>query len=248
MAFSGAGCVSEQLIAPTATQYVVHAVLDPSSPVQVIRVEQAVTGQPDDVYGIPCVRGALVTITTPEGVVMEADSPSDDSPPCFDYTVTPAGHGVTLVPGASYHLRVVVPGGATVTGVTTIPGATATSTLGPLEPFSWTRDSLVVAVVRVPGATTHQLRVRARYRTFSRFLDGRTVVPGTQRNDYGDRVFNAGDTAMVTVAAVDDNYYDYYRTSSDPLGGSPTVSRLAGGWGVFGSIVVVERRALVVVP
>ena len=46
----------------------------------------------------------------------------------------------------------------------------------------------------------------------------------------------------VLVAAVDSNFYDYYRTNNDPFTGAGIISRLTGGLGLFGSLVSAHDR------
>jgi hypothetical protein len=50
-------------------------------------------------------------------------------------------------------------------------------------------------------------------------------------------LFFPGFTQPVTVSAVDSNYYDWYRSHNDPLSGEGLIDRVAGGLGVFGSLV-----------
>jgi hypothetical protein len=51
------------------------------------------------------------------------------------------------------------------------------------------------------------------------------------------RVFIPGFPQIVTVSAVDANYYDWFRTHNDRLSGTGLISRIDGGIGVFGSLV-----------
>jgi hypothetical protein len=51
----------------------------------------------------------------------------------------------------------------------------------------------------------------------------------------------------VTVAAVDSNFFDYYRSRNDPFTGSGIINNLDGGIGLFGAAVNVATRTLDVV-
>jgi hypothetical protein len=48
------------------------------------------------------------------------------------------------------------------------------------------------------------------------------------------------------VAAVDSNFYDYYRTGNDPFTGSGLISRVVGGVGLFGSLVTISTGTITV--
>jgi len=70
--------------------------------------------------------------------------------------------------------------------------------------------------------------------------DTRVRLTGELRNadvDELPRVFIPGFPQVVTVSAVDSNFYDWYRTHNDALSGTGLVSRVRGGLGVFGSLV-----------
>jgi hypothetical protein len=57
-------------------------------------------------------------------------------------------------------------------------------------------------------------------------------------------VFLPGFRQTVSVAAVDTNYFDYYRSGSNPFTGTGIINRLAGGIGVFGAYVPLQTRSL----
>ncbi len=239
-------CVSEQATAPTPVQIVVQAVLDPSSRVQEVVVEEANTGQ--QALG-SCVAGAQVTITTPVGVVMRAVGQSTPTglPPCGRYRVALDDYGVQLEPGGTYALRVITPDGHEITGTTTIPSGRSVDVSSAPESFSAWRDTLRLDFAPVAGSAAHELRIFNQYDGYRRFVDSPVVVSGALKDFGGGFVFLGG-MMNVTVAAVDANYYDYYRTMSDPIGGGVLITRLRGGVGVFGSIVVIARRTLDVGP
>ncbi len=78
------------------------------------------------------------------------------------------------------------------------------------------------------------------------FTDTSVVLPGTVRDQDGNVVFVVGQTHQLAISAVDSNYYDYYRTASDEFTGTGVINRLHGALGVFGSIVPLMSRTIVV--
>jgi hypothetical protein len=75
-------------------------------------------------------------------------------------------------------------------------------------------------------------------------------MTGDLRNLFaGDlqRVFVPGFRQDMLVAAVDSNFYDYYRTNNDPFTGAGIISRVNGGLGLFGSLVSLNSGTLTVV-
>jgi hypothetical protein len=237
MALSLAACVTERFTEPTTVQIVVQAVLDPSSQVQEVLVQEANTGQP---FAARCVVDAQVEVITSDGVSMHG---VQQPAPCGPYRVALDDYGVRLRPGATYTLRVATRDGHEISGTTTIPDGRPVDPSSVVEPFSARRDTLRLEFAPVAGAAAHELRISSNFSGYRRFVDSPIVVPGPMRDGGGAFVFPGG-AARVTVAAVDANYYDYYRTTSDPIGGGVLVSRLHGGVGVFGSIVVIARRTL----
>jgi hypothetical protein len=60
-------------------------------------------------------------------------------------------------------------------------------------------------------------------------------------------VFIPGFRQDMVIAAVDSNFYDYYRTNNDPFTGSGIISRVTGGLGMFGSILELNTGTISVV-
>jgi hypothetical protein len=58
--------------------------------------------------------------------------------------------------------------------------------------------------------------------------------------------FVRGLTHQLAVIAVDENYFDYYRGTSDFSTATGLVMHLDGGIGVFGSLVTVATRTIIV--
>jgi hypothetical protein len=249
----GTACVEDTSVTPTAHDLVVHAILDAGAHDQYVIVQStdgALSAQAP-------VAGATVTMTLPNGATVAAAEEANTTVAPTFFPEPPISHvyhlsldrlGISLVPGGTYQLRVVAPDGRVVTGHTTIPAATA-ATLGPdTTTFDFRHDTLTVAFARVPGA--------ARYQTNIAFAGGSSLygalsdtvvsLPGTL--SVFATVANAGPgaSARVVITALDSAYYEYYRRSADPLSGIGTTGNLTGALGVFGSIVVVKRFALIV--
>jgi hypothetical protein len=167
----------------------------------------------------------------------------------------PPGFGPTnevrVVRGQRYRLRVELPDGRVTTGETRVPGDPTTPDPGHVAlTFNRDVDTLRLRWPAVPGARTYALRIESPYGAFFLFVDSTSVdLSGELRNLFADRlprVFLAGFTQNVYVAAVDTNYFDYYRSSNNPFTGSGIINRLTGGVGLFGSYVPVLSRALFV--
>ena len=73
------------------------------------------------------------------------------------------------------------------------------------------------------------------------------VLPGTVKvMDNGEDVFERRLPHQLAVIAVDENYFDYYHRTSDLFTSRGLVMHLDGGIGVFGSVVTVATRTIVV--
>jgi hypothetical protein len=149
-------------------------------------------------------------------------------------------------------MRVTLPDGRVVNGVSRVPGTPQTvrpETFSSLT-FNRDRDTLTLRWDPLPGARAYSLRVETPYGAFFLFTDSTTVrLTGDMRNLFADRlprVFQAGFTQTLYVAAIDTNYFDYYRSTNSPLTGSGIINRLTGGIGLFGGYLPVMTRALFV--
>jgi hypothetical protein len=199
-----------------------------------------------------------VTVTGPDGVLVGEESIAPTRP--FNYhtgryilrlPTQAVGSPVPLRMGARYTLRVVTPEGSVVTGTTLLPIAFESSTGSRLDSFNRDRDSLRLVWADVAGARSYLLRAESPFGPFLLFTDSNTVtLHGDLRNYFAsslERVFIPGFRQRVTVAAVDTNYFDYYRTRNDPFTGAGIINRLQGGIGVFGAAVTITGRTLDVV-
>lgn len=261
----------EKTVALPAPQVVVHAVLDPGGVEQEVLVERSLTGtvdvrdnqrfDPEDPInsggGIP-IGGCDVTVTGPDGVFTGEEAVLAGRP--ADYhtgryilrsPTLQLGPRIPLRPGARYELRVRTPDGTVVTGSTVIPNGTAFLPTTRLDPFNRDRDSLRLGWRPVAGARSYLLRVETPFGAFLLFNDSTSVtLHGDLRNYFAsslEHVFIPGFRQRVTLAAVDTNFFDYYRSRNDPFTGSGIINRLQGGIGLFGAALTVNARTLDVV-
>jgi hypothetical protein len=248
-----AACVEDTPVTPTAHALVVHAVLDAGARDQWVIV-QATDGS---FTGQVAVAGAAVTMTLPNGaIVVAAEEPDSNVAQGMRQqpVISPVYHfaldrlGISLVPGGTYQLRVVVPDGRVVTGHTTIPNAIPISVGRDTTAFDWRRDTLTADLARVPGAARFETNIAfaGGSSLYSAFSDTALSLPGTLSVFSYVANSGAGAPARVVISAVDSAFYAYYRRSADPLTGIGTDGNLTGALGVFGSIVVVKRFALLV--
>jgi hypothetical protein len=252
------GCVVTTDVERPPQSIVVHAVLDMGSRDQLVLLERSLAGVkvPDGASSfspsaLP-ILGASVTITGPNGVAMVAreDRLTDSAHAVKGvYRLSLDEYGATLQPGGRYVLRVHTDLGD-VSGTTTLPRGEA-ATASELEDFFMLSDTLRVSWPRVDGAHSYEVRLHSFYEkdpssiydSYVIFADTAVQIPGSARDFDDGRIFLAGLSMRVVVSAVDANYYEYFRQTSDIfLGGAP--SRLTGAIGVFGSMVPVAIRRL----
>jgi hypothetical protein len=242
-------CVQNTPLESAASTLVVHAVLNPSVRDQFVVVQRTVDGAPS----AAAVPGATVTLTAPDGRVFTATELHDTTVarstpggPALKlvYRVSLDQYHASLVPGATYALRVGLPTGEEVIGTTTIPNTVATTEVPTPQAFDPGRDTLRLSWVRSTAVSVYEARVQSGVNVYATFADSNIALPGTLRTLDGKAVFASGLMHDVIVSAVDPNYYAYYRTNSDPFTGTPVVGNLTGAVGVFGSMVEVVVRKL----
>jgi hypothetical protein len=140
------------------------------------------------------------------------------------------------------------PDGTVVTASTVVPDVTPFTPGSRLDPFDRDSDSLRLTWRAVRGARSYLLRVESPFGPFLLFSDStHLTLPGSLRNYFAsnlERVFIPGFRQRVSLAAVDSNYYDYYRSRNDPFTGSGIINTLRGGIGLFGSAVSINSRTL----
>jgi hypothetical protein len=242
-----AACVDQTPFTPTTSSVIVHAVLDVTARDQYVIV-QSTSGT---LITQRAIASASVSIITPDGRQLIADEVRDSTQfgvaggvPLANpvYRVSLDRYGANLVAGGTYALRITLPDGRKVSGVTTIPPvapsfSTQTDTLD-------RQGALSIAWTRTAGVKAYELFVSPSAAKRGLFADTSVVL--TRESRIGSQVmFVSGSTATVLVNAVDDNYYDYLRRASDPYTANGVINRLEGAVGVFGSVVRVARRTVV---
>ena len=171
----------------------------------------------------------------------------------------------TMRPGDSLALRVVTADGSVVTGRTEVVGAermvlrvNGDSVLVPGPALTFNRDADTLEAEVFPSAgralqveIAHPDSLDVLDPAFLMFVDSTAMtVPwdmlnffeeffedDSTENDSPSSVFIAGRHHTVTVALIDDHFFDFQRSANMQLSGRGFVNHLEGGMGVFGSIV-----------
>lgn len=267
MALASSCKFGEVTVAKTAPVIVVHSVLNPTFGTQVVLVERTLSGAitiPDTSFdpnnpivtagGVP-VSGALVELIDSTGKSargIEDVSVRTDGRGAGVYRIALGSNGTpTLRLGMRYQLHVHTIEGEDVTAFTRVPAPEFTSSGGFTRTFNRDRDTLIVQWSPTPITRTYAVRVESPFGPFFLFTDStRFRMTGDLRNLFaGDlqRVFIPGFRQDMLVAAVDSNFYDYYRTNNDPFTGAGIISRVNGGLGLFGALVSLNSGTLTVV-
>lgn len=241
------GCELANTVIPRADpQLVVYAILDPSAQSQVVMVEQSLTGQFDTTVAKDgAVKGAVVKLTGPDGTVMMGTEQFFGGKSLGRYVI----FGLlppNLQRGKRYFLSVAALG-QTVNGSTVIPDV-APAAFTNRRPFN--RDHESYTLDAPPGAVARAfwMHIDSPVQPYSIFsLDERLSVSGLARNFAANNlvhVFYPGLLQPATMAGVDTNVYDYYRSANDPFSGRGLINHLSGGLGLFGSIVAFDESVL----
>lgn len=252
-------------VGKTNPTIVVHGVLNPNAATQVVLVERTLSGaitvpevnfDPNDPIasagGIP-VSGALAEIFDSSGRrfvgVEDRVVPANNGKGAgvYRFAISPA----LLQLGTRYQLHVHTAEGEDLTAFTTIPEPQATGTGSLTRVFNRDHDTLVIQWARTRAARSYAVRIESPFGPFFLFTDSlRVRITGDLRNPFANalqRVLIPGFRQDVLLAAVDSNFYDYYRTNNDPFTGSGIISRVSGGLGLFGSLVTLNTGSLTVV-
>jgi hypothetical protein len=261
-AAAAVACDLGTVVVPRTTpSVVVHAVLNTSADNQVVLVERTLTGAitiPDTAFdpndpivsagGIP-VSGATVEISDSAGAVF---------PGVEDRMLLGNGKGAGvyrvrlngLRRGARYKLHVHTAEGEDLTAFTRVPSPDVSSTGGLSRTFNRDHDTLDVSWKAAASTRAYALRIESPFGPFFLFTDSlRFRITGDVRNLFADdlqHVFIPGFRQDLLVAAVDSNFFDYYRTNNDPFTGTGIISRVTGGLGLFGAMVVLSSGTLAV--
>jgi hypothetical protein len=258
-----AACTLDEItVAKTNPMVVVHGVLNPASLSQVLLLERTLTGAinvRDSVFdptspiasagGVP-VNGATAELIDSTGRVTRAVEDKAGQ--------TGQGTGVyrfvlttPLRPGARYQLHVRTVEGEDVTAETRLPAPVTSSTGALSRTFNRDHDTLNILWNSAKGARAYALRIESPFGPFFFFNDTTQFrITGDLRNLFSSdlqRVLVPGFRQDALVAAVDSNFYDYYRTQNDPFTGSGIINRIKGGIGLFGSMVTLTSGTLNVV-
>jgi hypothetical protein len=250
-------------IPKTTPTIVVHSVLNPLFAEQIVLVERTLTGSvniPDTIFdasepilsagGVP-VSNATVEITDPNGVVYVGVE---------DRTVVPSGKGAgiyrvplrgsSMVFSGRYTLHIRSQTGEEVSASTRVPSGLGRATNGLTRVFNRDHDVLLAQWPANEGARSYAVRIESPFGPFFLFTDSTTIrISGDLRNLFAgalQRVFVPGFRQDMFIAAVDSNFYDYYRTNNDPFTGAGIISRVNGGLGLFGSIVNLNTGSITV--
>ncbi len=260
-----AACEIGKIAIPTtAPTLVVHAVLNPNFTSQVVLLERTLTGtitipetgfNPVDPIasagGIP-VTGASVDIIDAAGTVYhgaeDRDNPTNKGKGGGVYRVPLSGTAMVL--GATYRLRVRTADSEALTASTRLPAPATRATGGLTRTFNRDHDTMLVQWPNASSARAYTLRIETPFGPFFLFTDStRFRATGALRNFFANslqRVFIPGFRQDMVVAAVDSNFYDYYRTTNDPFTGTGIISRVTGGLGLFGSLVELNTGTITV--
>jgi hypothetical protein len=265
-AASATACEVAGTVAPEVERrVVVHAVLNPTSALQSVIVEETLRSigpNPGGPVQYEPISNARVVIygSREDSVVMSGES-STTLPGVYrvqSVTITNGSPGTAppnvlrLRPGERYRLRVETPLGV-VTGQTIIP-VSGGPVDGSRRIFNLDHDTLRLDVSRVQNAAGFLLRHESRSNALERFvttLDATLVHPLASAAADDDWPFSfAHDLVMpglaqnFIVVAVDSNYFRYHEAGFDPFGDETRGNTLTGGVGLFGSVATVMAKTL----
>lgn len=251
-------------IPKTTPTVVVHAVLNPSAPNQVVLLERTLTGSvtiPDTMFdasdpivsaGGIAISNATVEIIDSTGRVTsgieDKSVPANNGKGAGVYRVPIPGPSLIL--GGRYQLHIHTAEGEDVTAFTRVPKPLTLSTTGVSRIFNRDHDIIATRWDAVPFTRAYAVRIESPFGPFFLFTDSLTFqTNGDLRNLFAadlPHVFIPGFLQVMIVAAVDSNFYDYYRTNNDPFTGSGIISRVKGGLGMFGALVILSSEFLTV--
>jgi len=252
--------LNQTVISPGESSLVLHAVLNQTTPIQSILLERAWDGvnyiyksgqiyTQSDPVGTGAGYGEIqaeIDITTPSGAVVRATEPRLPVGGYGGGLYWASIPGTSLVPGGTYELRIRTKAGELMSTRTTVPLVSGTPPLTAVD-FDRTRDTVPVEWATAPRTRAYLVVIQNPYRNVSFFTDSTVVrLTGGLRNVLVEglpHVFLPGFQPLLTVFAVDSNYYDYYRADLESDRGDVR-SRVEGGFGVFGAAVPVLRQRL----
>lgn len=271
------GCQFEAIAVPSGVERpVVHAVLNPWSPEQVVLIERTLTGRVtiDDEErfnrndpivtggGVP-IRFATVEVRDELGnsvfAVEDAAVGSDGrgagvyrfrNPASPTPSPNPQLPALDVRPGRSYELHITTPDGAAITGRTSVPLVQSVPPAGSTRVFNRDTDTLRLFWEPITNAKRYLIRVDSPWGPMYLFThELEAQLPGSLRNVFQQNipsVFLPGFRSTVSLAAVDANYFDYFRSANDPFTGTGLINTLDGALGVFGAVAELSASRLLV--
>jgi hypothetical protein len=263
LALVGACEIERVSIPRTESRVAVHAVLSATASSQVVLLERTRNGS---VFVVGPGFDLADPIVSDEGIaesyaVVRLVNPYNDTIYAReDITIRGDGKGAGIYrfnipgpgifPNLTYKLLVGTADGTQMSAVTTVPGGIP-ALVAESHSFDRSRDTLVIEWPASMGARSYFVRIETPFGPRSFFTDGTRIrLTGDLRNvdvETLPRVFYPGFPQAVTVSAVDSNYYDWFRSHNNTLTGTGLVNRVAGGLGVFGSLVRLRFHDLNVV-
>jgi uncharacterized protein DUF4249 len=245
-----AGCEIEKVGIPrTEARIALHGVLSATASSQVVLLERTRTGSVAAFdLGDPFLSSevaetdAVLTLTSPSGQVFVAVEdkhvPANRGRGLGMYRFSLPGG--SLERGDTYRLSVVTAGGDQLSAETAVPEGIAAS-VAEQRVFDRGRDTVLLEWPASPGARSYFVRIETPFGPRTFFTDSTHVrLTGELRNadlTALPHVFIPGFPQAVTVAAVDSNYYDWFRTHNNRISGDGLINRVSGGIGVLGSLV-----------
>ena len=161
-------------------------------------------------------------------------------------------NGVILRRGMQYDLRIETSVDGVITGHTQIPLGYPRPDTGFRSSFN--ADGGTYSFTWRPnesGLRRYAVQIQTPYGPFQTFSSVESLaVNSTLRNFQQDRfprVFVPGFRQALQALAVDENYFNYYRSRNDPFTGLGLVSSLTGATGVFGAVQAIRFQELDVV-
>jgi hypothetical protein len=269
----------ERTVAPGRARPVVHAVLNPFGGREYhLFLERTLTGRiatrdsafdPDDPIvsgeGEP-ITGALVIIYNEIGdsaigeevAAVRADGKGAGVYRFLNVGRGPFGeppppNGLNIARAQRYRLDITLPDGNRVVGTTTVPFPSIRPDSVATRVFDRERDVYEMEWPAAELTKRYAVQIQTPHGPFELFSAEPSIsISGDLRNFFAERfplVFTPGFRLNLQVLAVDENYFDYYRSVNDPFTGSGLLTHLDGASGVFGSAVPIRgTRVEVVAP
>lgn len=248
-------CELEETTVPaTASLVVVHGLLNASASTQLLLLErtwngehQVATGQPynpndpvESGSGYPEIN-ATIDVTTPDGDTVRAQElrlVGAEPGPAGVYRLPIPG--ATLAAGGRYGLLIRTSSGEILRSAATVPPTVGPPGSGVIA-FNRARDTLLLEWPSAGSVRGYQVRIETPFGPWMALTEQAALrVLGTLRNVFVEglpRVLVPGFRQIMTISALDSNYYDYARSTNNQYSGRGLISRVEGGLGVFGAIV-----------